>query len=262
MFCLYISLALLQGDKKTLKEVKLENTMPIGLHQVVSSYARQLFADAIYIKVVVFLGSKPLPKVDDYKNNLYQHFLVIQALHPQLIDMYYLSESSLSWVSKADTLRVNELMSVGMAKKTEEWLLYFFKGFNEFYYLQEPAEAARTLYASSAIESTPLWLGSLATVLAAKGGELRAGLSWLKVMWGSETDVDQKKRYARDIVTFEKALLIQVALEHFKGIHQVWPESLSELVPDFLVELPVIKGDQYDLSYANEQLRLLRPKRK
>jgi len=260
VLCVYVFVFVGVLEREGAKEPRLEPVLPSVFYQIIGGYAQQVVAESLYIKAVVFLGTAPLPNVETYKDNLYQHFLTMQTLHPKFLDLYYLSESSLSWVSHADTLRVNHIMSIGMHKKTSEWMLYFFKGFNEFYYLEDPVLASKTLYESSNIQTSPAWMLQLATVLAAKGGQLKVGLRWLEVMLKSEDDPQQIERYQKDIVSFQKAVLVQDALLYYHRLNKSWPNALEDLVPNYLKVLPVIKGDQYVLSYVNQELRLLRTK--
>jgi len=258
ILCLYVGLFLYHASVEHRKKIVLQPSFPAGLARVMSGYAQQLWADALYIKVAVFLGSRDLPEIEIYKDNLHHHFQVMQALHAKLLDIYYLSESSLAWVSKDDTKNVNIIMEQGIAQNEGEWILYFFKAFNTFYYLNEPILAADVLYRTSVVENAPTWLMRLATVLSAKGGGLHVGLNWLQVMLESEEVEEQRIRYEKDIITFKKAILVQQALLRYKKEKKFFPKVLQDLVPHYLTAIPVIKGDQYELSYINQKLRLLR----
>jgi len=260
LMCIYISIYVYQEERNKLKEAVLPTLLPISLYQVMGGYTKQLMAESIFIQSVVFLGSSPLPEVKTYKDNLHQHYLIIQELHPYLSDTYYLTESSLSWISQEDVKRVNAILAEGMLYNDDFWVLYFFKGFNEFHYLDDPVTAANTLYGAANLKSTPKWLTRLATILAAKGGELEIGLVWLQAMKMNEQNPEEVKRYEESILTFKKAIEVKKALLYYKKKNQSWPESLDDLVPDFISELPLLKGDQYALSYVNQKLRLVRKK--
>jgi hypothetical protein len=80
-------------------------------------------------------------------------------------------------------------------------------------------------------------------------------------MYASMEDGEEKERYAADIQEFEKAMVVQAALERYATKSGgVYPEKLSDLVPEELHMLPKF-SDKFYLDYQPPQL-FLKVKRK
>lgn len=70
-----------------------------------------------------------------------------------------------------------------------------------------------------------------------------------------------RTRYQQEIVIFKQALNVQTALNAYASQHGNAPNTLQQLVPEFLPQLPEIK-DSFVLVYDPPTLRLQRPDRK
>jgi hypothetical protein len=243
--------------QKTLHQLPFP--LPARIQKVVlGGFLRQLGAEMLYIKTAVFLGGREAGRdPESYASSLAQRFSVISRLHPEFIDTYYLCESSLSYIDPEYTRKANRVLERGMAALPDNWILPFFLGFNHFYYLNEPKEAAMILKPASQLPSAPPWLGHLASVLAAEGGDIYAGLIWLKAMLATEENEDLRKRYREDIAIFEQALSILRATFEYRNRYNQPPPTLEDLVPEFLPHIPQLDG-RYVLSWTPPTLRLLR----
>ena len=69
-----------------------------------------------------------------------------------------------------------------------------------------------------------------------------------------------RKRYQEEIVIFEQAMKVNEALKAYTGKAGTAPESLQQLVPDFISQLPDIR-DSFVLVYDPPNLHLRRPDR-
>jgi hypothetical protein len=150
---------------------------------------------------------------------------------------------------------------MGIAEKPDNWKLPFYNAFNLFYYLDEPAEAAEILYKTTQIPGAPVWLGHLASFLSAKGGNIYAGLIWLKAMLAAEKDEMIQERYKKEIVVFENAVQVQQAVQEYSDLYNHPPKELNDLVPDIIPEIPKI-GEGFSLSWEPPVLSLIRPNAK
>jgi len=221
------------------------------------SYMNQLIAESLFIKTAVHLGG--LNKQMDEKNLeiMGNHFKTISKLHPLFLDTYYRSESVLAHRGDRFVLTANKILDRGRNALPNEIAIPFFEGFNYFHYLNKPVKAGKILRNASNIPDAPQWIGHLASMLMAKGGNIRTGLIWLKGMLAATHDEDEKKRYGRDVATFEKAMQVQQAIEQYARKHGTYPETLSVLLPDYLGALPTWEGE-YMLEYHSPTLLLRR----
>nr|NJM02674.1 hypothetical protein [Desulfobacula sp.] len=194
--CAFVSILLIYLSAFFIQERQIRNmpphltqTLPARVHKIAAGYMYQLWAEMLYIKTTVFLGGrKPGQEPQSYAENLAEHFWVISTLHPDFIDTYFICESSLSSLGSDSVKKTNAVLEKGIAAKPDNWILLFFKGFNHFRYQSDPGEAASTLYKASRIPGAPVWLGHLAILLSAEGGDIYAGLMWLKAMLATERD--------------------------------------------------------------------------
>lgn len=240
----------------------LTQTLPAKVHKITAGYMVQLWAEMLYIKTTVFLGGrKPGQDPQSYVENLADHFSVIATLHPGFIDTYFMCESSLSSHGSDFVKKTNDVLEKGIAEKPDNWILPFFKAFNLFHYLDESAEAAQILYKTTQIPGAPVWLGHLASMLSAKGGNIYAGLIWLKAMLAAEKDEMMQERYKKEILIFENAVRVLQAVQEYSALYHHPPKELNDLVPDFISELPKIE-EGFSLSWKPPVLSLIRPNAK
>lgn len=260
LLAIYGGLFFLQESQQRHVRHELSETLPSTIQQAALGYLHQLGAEMLYVKTVVFLGGRDSGiSMESYAPSLARHFQAMADLHPRFQDTYYLCESSLSWISPGYARLVNQVLEKGIRARPDLWSLPFFVGFNYFRYLDRPDEASTYLWQAARVESAPVWLGHLATILAAEGGNIYGGLLWLKAMLVTEEDEAMKARYRADIAEFEKALMVAEALKRYREKYGQPAAKLNDLRPEFLARLPEMGGG-YELVYKSQNLRLLRKK--
>lgn len=252
---LYAQLFFIQDQQKSIKEVRLLPTMPTQVFQILGhTYMQQMIADMLFIKVAVFYGGGH--KIEDSVDEMANHFVTMNKLNPKMIDFYYRAEVALADKGDEYARISNQILAVGRKALPDQVSIPYFEGFNYYYYLDEPVKAAELLRLASEYDEKYQWLGHLASTLLAKGGSIRAGLTWLKGMYASMEEGKEKERYAADIQDFEKALVVQIALERLAQTSGgLYPEKLSDLVPQVLRVLPVV-SDKFYLDYQPPSLFL------
>jgi len=231
---LYGLLFLIQESNHRPYVFGLSEPLPARLQQTALGYFHQLGAEMLYVKVAVFLGGRNQNiKPETYAPTLSRNFRIMATLHPGFQDIYYLCESSLAWISPAFARQANTVLTKGIAK------------------------AAISLRHASTVAGAPTWVGHLATILAARGGDIYVGYIWLKAMLTEESNETIRSRYLADIAVFEKALLVQKAIRRYHEKYGRSPGNLEALQPEFIAKLPQFTGD-YVLSYQTPRLSLYR----
>jgi hypothetical protein len=254
----YIMLFLTADRQMSYKSKNISPAFPTPVLKMIGhSYLSQFIAEALFIKTAVYYGG--LDNMPDEGNLevLGQHFIAMSQLHPRMLDIYYRSEGVLAHRGIAFTSMANGIMQQGRDARPNEVVIPFFEGFNYAHYLNEPAKAAKVLREASQIDGAPRWIGHLASLLAAEGGNIRSGLIWLKGMQASSNDESEKRRYEEEIKVFEQGLLVQMALEQYLQAVKRPPDTLDELVPGFIGQLPRLKQG-YRLEYREPNLFLKR----
>jgi hypothetical protein len=239
-------------------QANISPALPAGMLKVLGhSYMNQLIAESLFIKTAVYYGGLNKQMDEDNLDIMGRHFLTMSQLHPRLLDIYYRGESILAHRGAAYARTANIFLKSGRAALPDQVVLPFFEGFNYFHYLKKPVRAAEVLRIASNIPDSPQWIAHLASMLMASGGNIRTGLIWLKGMLSTAREKDEKARYKKDILTFEKAMQVQLALERYVRKHGNHPETLAELILDELNALPVFENN-FQLEYQAPKLFLRR----
>jgi hypothetical protein len=142
--------------------------------------------------------------------------------------------------SETQVRRANRLLSKSLSYHPREWRNRFYLGYNEFFYLEENARAARTLEAALRLPGAPDYLGALVTRLRAEGGDLMTAELFLEELIRTAPDEYVRAEYlkARDeIETERRARILDRARDAFaarngRDIHEpaeLWQGPLRVL---------------------------------
>lgn len=247
-------------DSNVKNGVKLNDYyLPAKLQETIFGYCKQFAAETLFVKTSVFLGG--LNTSDDEQKNRYaleNNFDVITEVYPQFIDPYFYVQSFLAPLSKESTKAANSILQRAIEIYPDNFVFRFFYAFNFFEFLDDPLAASLAFHQASELSGAPPVFSHLAVVFSAGGGDIKTSLSMLETMEATETNDSVKKRYQEEIVCLQKARLIENAVEAYSFKYGTAPIKLSELIPEFMIEIPVI-DNYFILSYDPPAVRLLRP---
>jgi len=242
----------------SITDTNISHSLPTPILNVIGhSYLNQFIAEVLFIKTAVFYGGLNKRINEESLHIMARHFTTISQLHPRLLDTYYRSESVLAHQGNEHVNTANLILEHGREYLPKQVTLPFFEGFNYFHYLNKPDKAANVLHIASSIDGAPQWIGHLASMLMASGGNIRTGLIWLKAIERTSQDEDEKTRYQQEILTFEKAMQVQLALEQYNAREGNYPKELIQLIPVDLGSLPNL-GSNFQLKYQTPELRIQR----
>jgi len=254
----YCLLFVAQDKRGGIGSTNLSPALPVRMLDVLGhSYLNQLIAESLFIKTAVYYGGLNKRMDEGNLEMMGQHFTAMSQLHPKLLDIYYRSEAVLAHRGSTYTRMANRILENGRSALPEQVTLPFFEGFNYFQYLNSPIRAAEILRSASSLPRSPKWIGHLASMLMARGGNIRTGLIWLKGMLAVSQDEGEKERYRKDILEFEKAMHVQQALDRYAHRLGKYPDSLTVLLPVYLDVLPTWEHG-YMLEYKPPKLFLRR----
>ena len=255
---LYGALFSLQEGRFSESSQQLSPPLPPVIQKIALGYLHQLGGEMLFIKASVFYGGvKPGRDPLEYAEPLAQHFTAAASLHPQFIDTYFLCQAILPYVNNDYARDTNTVLAQGMVALPDNFVLPFFAGFNHFYHLDEPLEAARLFHLAAARPNGPPILEHLANILSAEGGNIYAALIGLRGMYASEKDEQVKMRYAEEIAAFEKAVTVLNAIQRHKKIKGTPPAALNDLVPEYLPAIPDV-GPIFMLEWKPPRLQVVR----
>lgn len=258
---MYRTLFVSYDTKVQLDTVSLGMPLPSNFYKMSAGYLTQLTAEVLFVKSSVFLGGRksgtsPL----GYEDALGSNFEVITTLYPRFIDPYYFCQSFLTPISPEAAAKASTIFETGISAFPKNHILRFFHASNFFLSMDEPLKGAKAFEEASLVPGAPPMFARMAVLLSARGGNLKAGLMSLKVLYASEKDEKVRIRYEQEIESFEKALTVQIALDRYIVNLGGPPRTLEQLIPDYLSELPEI-GDSFHLVYKEPTLSLRRPVR-
>lgn len=258
----YGALFSLQEACFTESNQQLSHPLPHAIQKIALGYLRQLGGEMQFVKASVFYGGvKPGRDPLEYAEPLAQHFTAAATLHPQFIDTYFLCQATLPHINNDYARYANTVLAQGMTALPDNFVLPFFAGFNHLYYLDEPLEAAQLFHLAVAKPNGPPILEHLANLLSAEGGNIYAALIGLRGMYASEKDEQVKKRYAEEIIAFEKAVTVLETIRRHEKTTGAPPSALTDLVPDYLPTIPDV-GPIFTLEWKPPHLRVVRVAKK
>lgn len=243
------------------REIVLQPAMPVSFYTIAAGYLKQLAAEMLFIRTSVFLGGVPpgTPETT-YQLALGNNFDVMTRLYPRFLDPYYFCQAFLPHISPEAAEQTSMVLKTGIKAYPEDQVLRFFYASNFFLAMNEPLKGAEAFAEAAKLPNAPPMFGHLAALLSAQGGDIAAGLISLKVLLKGEKDEVVRKRYQEEIAIFEQAMEVNEALKAYVGKNGTAPESLQQLVPDFISQLPDIR-DSFTLVYDPPNLHLRRPDR-
>jgi len=243
-------------------EAVLTPPLPAIIQQVGFGFFKELSSEMLFVKSAVFTGNDlSTETMLDNADSLSLNLDVATTLYPEFVDPYYLCQSALPHLSPEYAATTNNILQRYVESSDKDMVIPFYRGFNYFYYLDE-SQLASDVFAELAMrEGAPSWFGHFAGILAARNGNLYAGLVSLRSMLSIETDEFVQERYRRDIGVFNQAITIQQATERFHKKFGVYPKKLTQLVPQFLKQIPEFKYG-FSIKWVPPELRLLKPIKK
>ena len=221
-----------------------------------------LISDFMLLKAMVFIGESSKrsehPQVKDWEWKWLSRLLnAASALDPYFLDIYYFANAHLTWGGHL-IAETNDLLDKGIKARPDEWMLSFFAGFNNFYFLQDNDSASEYLMEASRGENAPQGIARLATSLAYKGKSTEVAIIFLKQMLLKTIDFTIRQEYETRLSALESIFAIEKAITVYQLQFGEHPKTLSLLVEKKVIdELP---PDPYGGSfYIDDEGGLKRP---
>lgn len=148
------------------------------------------------------------------------------------------------WMTDSeDSVReANRLLDRGIEHHPDDWRMYFHKGFNDFFYLDQDEEAASELERAMDLPGAPRYLPRLVARLRSEAEDLDAAAMFLHEMVQRAPDELSRSEYqsALDEIEIERAARF---LDRARQAHQDLYGGDIERVEDLLVgEHPILRA--------------------
>jgi hypothetical protein len=240
-----------EASKMLPKEEDQSIVLPSSLLKITALEFRGLASDIFFIKSMVFIGGmqqrKETPKVKEWEWKWWSNLLNASTdLDPYFFDPYYYANAFLPWDAHM-TEEADRLLEKGSRYRDWDWMLPYFIGFNNFFFLQNDGAAAQFfMEASRRPEGNPM-LASIASRLAFKENRTETAIAFLEEIANKTEDGMLKMRYEVRIQALRSILELEKAVSSYKKRYGRNPDAIDELVSrNIIAQLP---ADPYGGNY-------------
>jgi hypothetical protein len=212
-----------------------------------------LGADLIWLRAIQVLGDKVV-RDQDYQW-LYHALDVVTTLDPQYLYAYDVGGTVLAELAGRYDLS-NQLLEKGLKPNSQSWRLPFLLGFNHFFHLGQPREAADYMARAGGTRGKlhegppPPYIPRLASRLYAQGKSPDVAIEFLKAMLSQTTEPlirEQLQRRIRRVELERDLQQLEAAAQGYKQVNGRYPLSLRDLVTSGL--LAAISEEPYGGHY-------------
>jgi hypothetical protein len=217
--------------------------LPSPIVKIAALEFQGLASDVLFLKSIVFMGStfdrKEKPRIKDWEWKWLLNVLDTSTdLDPYFFDPYFIANAFLTW-DAGKIEETNRLLEKGSRYRDWDWMLPFYIGFNNFFFLQDDDKAAEFLFEASRRPGGTPSLASLASRLAFKGNRTETAILFLEELVTKTDDTSQKKQYETRIKALRSILILEKAISLYKNKVGRVPSTFEELVEkNILRQLP------------------------
>lgn len=210
--------------------------------RVVSFGNEILAAQLIFYNSMFFVGSLEKPPSLEALRELYHTLDTVTYLDPYNMDGYYFANGLLSW-NPSLLEPLNKLLRRGMAHRPWDWQLPFFYGFNQFYFLKRPKEAA--VYFERAYQLNPknTFLPTFIARLYYQADATKAAIAFLEEMIRTTENEKLRGFMLVRLEALQAVSLLEDAVKLYVNTYGTHPRNLEDLVDRGL--LKDIPSDPY-----------------
>ncbi len=225
--------------------------LPSPILKVAALEYQGLASDVLFLNSMVFIGEaqdrKEKPKVKEWEWHWWLKTLdAATDLDPYFFDPYYYANAFLPWEAHM-TEEANDLLEKGSRYRDWDWMLPFFIGFNDFYFLNKDVEAAPFLMEASRRPGGDPMLASIAARLAFKENRTETAIFFLEETVRRTDEESLKKLYETRIQALQSIDLLEKGVDLYKKKFGRLPSTVDELVRRNIInQLPV---DPYGGTY-------------
>ncbi|HXK25957.1 MAG TPA: hypothetical protein VMS55_25040 [Myxococcota bacterium] len=176
-----------------------------------------VLADWYWVQVLQLVGGS-VQDVGRHADVLGDALELVTSLDPWVDHPYRFAAVWLTG-DEAQVRRADRLLEKSLSYHPRDWRNRFYLGYNQFFYLQENAHAARTLEGALRLPGAPNYLGPLVTRLRADGGDLGTAQLFLQELIRTAPDEYARAEYLKahdEIETELRARLLDRARSLFQ----------------------------------------------
>jgi len=193
-----------------------------------------LASDLFFFKALTFYGEamfrRERPRVKEAEWEWMVEILNASTdLDPYFFDPYYFANSILTWDARMPEV-TNALLAKGSYYRDWDWMIPFFMGFNEFYFLENNAKAAEYMMVGAKRPEAPTILTTLGTRLAYKGNRTKIAIAFILESLSGTKDKVLRNELETRLKALQAILSLEKGVEVFKERNRRFPKDLNELL--------------------------------
>ncbi len=249
--------------QSNLLNMKSENfyVLPSPLLKIMTFEFHGLTADYLFLKSLTFYGStmerKEQPRIKDREWVwMYDVLNTATDLDPYFIDPYYFANASFTW-GTGMVKETNDLLAKGSRYRDWDWMLPYFMGFNEFYFLKDNARASEYLMEGAKRPDAPLILTTLATRLEYESDRTKIAVDFLNETIEKTKDKTVREDLKNRLVSLNGILILEKAVEIYRSKYHKIPHDVKELqTSHILIQTPIdpFGGEYYIDSHGEVKI--------
>ncbi len=211
-----------------------------------------LVSDVFFAYGSVLAGNfdRSAPKENwDY---LFQVMKLARDMDPYFKDPYRLVQGVFPWIPRMPD-RTISFLEKGLDFRKWDSILPYYVGFDYYFFAGKYRKSARYLFMSAKIGNDP-FMGSLASKIAYRGGDVDTGITFLTGVLKKTLDENTRNTIMMRINALKGVKLLKKAVNIYKKRYGRMPSSLEELVAKGIIrQLP---ENPYRIPYHLEAGRI------
>ena len=210
--------------------------------RVISFGNELLLAQMIFFDSMFFVGSLATPPTRQINKTIYHALDTVTHLDPYNMDGYYFAQGVMSW-NRSLIEPLNALLRKGMAHRSWDWYLPFFYGFNQFYFLKRPEEAATYLEKAYQLNPENEFLPTLIARLYYQADATEVAIGFLEEMIRTSKSEKLRNWMSVRLQAFRIVSSLEDAIDRYQQRFNRRPPSLEALVENGMLQ--AIPADPY-----------------
>ena len=207
---------------------------PAALLKVISGDFNSIISEVFFVYASVLLGGfDQSSSIEDWEY-AYQVLELSSDLDPYFKDPYRLVQGIYPWVPKMPDKAISFLKK-GLACRTWDSFLPYYIGFDYYFFSGNYKKSAKYLFRSAEISHNP-FMGTLASKIAYKGGDVETGITFLTNIYKKTWNESTRNTVNMRIDALKGVKLLQQAINKYKKIYGEMPDNLEELVTKDIIQ--------------------------
>lgn len=213
-----------------------ESRLPVAVVKVLAGEFKGVVSKYLLLEIGSFVGGKQEVTPAQWRD-IAKTFGYCMELDPCFQQTYILVQGHLSWEGLVE--EANALLEVSREKRNWDFRPGYYKGFNNYYFLDDYESASQEFLRASRIEGSPVLLAVLGARFAAKSGRAQAAVVLLTEQLQRTEEENRRKELTNRITALKGMMILEEAIARYRGKYFFSPFSLESLIRDgILSELP------------------------